>query len=135
MESNIELKAPRRERTAQVKARIITAATQLLKEKGMDYLTVSNICKVAGVSVGSFYHHFSNKDEVLSYTNQMRCLRLWLRTYPEVNKVLMFGDKSHKSTYREKLWLFAICMGMYPRFKRRLLSRRFKPDRIWRIGI
>ena len=33
----------------------------------MDYLTVSNICKVAGVSVGSFYHHFSNKDEVLSY--------------------------------------------------------------------
>ena len=75
------------------------------------------------------------KNEVLSYTNQRKCMRLWLRTYPEVNKVLMFGDNSHKSTYREKLWLFAICMGMYPRFKRRLLSRRFKPDRIWRIGI
>ena len=75
------------------------------------------------------------KNEVLSYTNQRKCLRLWLHTYPEVNKVLVFGDKSHKSTYREKLWLLAICMRMYPRFKRRLLSRRFKPDRIWRIGI
>ena len=67
MNNAAELKIPRKERTAQVKARIITAATDLLKEKGMDYLTVSNICKVAGVSVGSFYHHFSNKDEVLSY--------------------------------------------------------------------
>ena len=75
------------------------------------------------------------KNEVLSYTNQRKCLRLWLHTYPEVNKVLMFGDKSHKSTYREKLWLLAICMGMYPRFKRRLLSRRFKPDMVWRRGI
>lgn len=66
MNNTAELKIPRKERTAQMKARIITAATDLLKEKGMDYLTVSNICKVAGVSVGSFYHHFSNKDEVLS---------------------------------------------------------------------
>jgi len=75
------------------------------------------------------------KNEVLSYTNQRKSLRLWLRTYPEVNKVLMFGDKSHKSSYREKIWLLAICMGMYPRLKRRLLSKRFKPDKKWQRGI
>lgn len=67
MDKEVKLRTPRKEKTAQVKANIISAATRLLKEKGMDYVTVTNICKVAGVSVGSFYHHFSNKDEVLSY--------------------------------------------------------------------
>lgn len=75
------------------------------------------------------------KNEVISYTNRRKYVRLWLHTYPEVNRVLFFGDKSHKSTYREKLWGLAICMGLYPRLKRRLLSRRFKPDGIWRKGI
>ncbi|MBR3412768.1 MAG: glycosyltransferase family 2 protein [Bacteroidales bacterium] len=75
------------------------------------------------------------KNEVLSYTNHRKCLRLWLRTYPEVNRLLFFGDKSHKSTYKEKLWMLAICMGLYPRLKHRLLSKRFKPDVIWRRGI
>ena len=67
MNEEIRLKTPRKEKTAKVKAGIVSATTRLLREKGMDYVTVTNICKVAGVSVGSFYHHFSNKDEVLSY--------------------------------------------------------------------
>lgn len=67
MDDEIKLKTPRKEKTAQVKAGIVSATTRLLREKGMDYVTVTNICKVAGVSVGSFYHHFANKDEVLSY--------------------------------------------------------------------
>ena len=66
MDKEVKLRTPRKEKTAQVRAGIISAATRLLKEKGMDYVTVTNICKTAGVSVGSFYHHFSNKDEVLS---------------------------------------------------------------------
>lgn len=57
----------RKQRTAQVKSRIISAATRLVSESGMDSVTVANICHAADVSVGSFYHHFSNKDEVLSY--------------------------------------------------------------------
>ena len=67
MDEELKLKTPRKEKTAQVKAGIVSATTRLLREKGMDYVTVTNICKVAGVSVGSFYHHFANKDDVLSY--------------------------------------------------------------------
>lgn len=75
------------------------------------------------------------KNEVLSYTNQRKYVRLWLRTYPEVNMLLFWGDKSHKSTYKEKLWMLAICMGLYPKLKRRLMKKRFRPAAIWRRGM
>ena len=74
------------------------------------------------------------KNEVLPFTNKWKYRRLWLRTYPEVNRMLLFGDKNYKSTYREKFWLAVICLGLFPRMRRRLMSKRFKPERIWIRG-
>ena len=65
MEENIKL--PRQVRSQQVKNRIFEAAVKLIKEHGYEYVTVNNVCSTAGVSVGSFYHHFANKDELISY--------------------------------------------------------------------
>lgn len=65
MESNIKL--PRQVRSQQVKNRIFEAAVKLIKEHGYEYVTVNNVCAAADVSVGSFYHHFANKDELISY--------------------------------------------------------------------
>lgn len=65
MEDNIKL--PRQVRSQQVKNRIFEAAVKLIKEHGYEYVTVNNVCSTAGVSVGSFYHHFANKDELISY--------------------------------------------------------------------
>ncbi len=61
------LKIPRKVRSQQVKQKIFNAALSLIQEKGYEYVTVSNVCQTAQVSVGSFYHHFGNKDELLSY--------------------------------------------------------------------
>ena len=61
------LKVPRKVRSRQVKQKIFDAALSLIQEKGYEYVTVSNVCQTAKVSVGSFYHHFGNKDELLSY--------------------------------------------------------------------
>lgn len=36
-------------------------------EKGYEQLSIKNICEEAGVSNGSFYHHFKTKDDLLSY--------------------------------------------------------------------
>ena len=69
---------------------------------------------------------------MLPYTDKLKYRRLWLHTYPEVNKLLLFGNKEYKSSYREKIWFLAIWLGLYPKLKRRLLSKRFKPDRMWR---
>jgi len=65
MEDNIKL--PRQVRSQQVKNRIFEAAVKLIEEHGYEYVTVNNVCSTAGVSVGSFYHHFANKDELISY--------------------------------------------------------------------
>lgn len=59
-------KTPRQLRTEQVKASIIQATMNIIREYGMEYVTVSNVCKAASVSVGSFYHHFGGKEELLA---------------------------------------------------------------------
>jgi TetR/AcrR family fatty acid metabolism transcriptional regulator len=62
-----EIKIPRKVRSQQVKNRIFETAVQLIKDRGFDYVTVANVCAGANVSVGSFYHYFSGKEELLSY--------------------------------------------------------------------
>ena len=37
------------------------------EKKGYEGLSIKNICEEAGVSNGSFYHHFKTKDDLLSY--------------------------------------------------------------------
>jgi AcrR family transcriptional regulator len=45
--------------------RILSAARQLLAEKGLDGLTVKGICDQAGVRAGSFYNLFESKEQVV----------------------------------------------------------------------
>ena len=49
------------------KKKIYRATKNILKRDGYDKLSVKNICLEAGVSNGSFFHHFKSKDELLSY--------------------------------------------------------------------
>ena len=67
MKEKMPILTPRQIRTAEVKNKIVKAATSLIAENGIASVTVANICKKAEVSVGSFYHHFENKDQVLTY--------------------------------------------------------------------
>lgn len=40
-------------------------ATRLFKEKGYYNVSIEEITKSAGVSVGAFYHHFASKDDIV----------------------------------------------------------------------
>lgn len=62
-----EPKIPRQIKSKTVKEKICATATDLIKSHGYGYVTVSNVCNAAEVSVGSFYHHFTNKDDLLGY--------------------------------------------------------------------
>ena len=55
------------QKSKETKDRIFRAAKEILQEKGYEALSIKNICEVAGVSNGSFYHHFKSKDDLLSY--------------------------------------------------------------------
>lgn len=46
--------------------RIYAAAIELMDRKGFERLTIADISRRAGVSVGAFYHHFRSKDDILA---------------------------------------------------------------------
>ena len=54
-------------KSQRTKARIFQAAKTILQKRGYEALSIKNICEEAGVSNGSFYHHFQTKDDLLSY--------------------------------------------------------------------
>lgn len=53
-------------KSQQTRESIYAAAVRLLEKYGYAYLTVRNICEEAELSIGTFYHHFTNKDDLLA---------------------------------------------------------------------
>lgn len=54
-------------KSKKTKEQIFQAAKSILQRSGYENLSIKNICEEAGVSNGSFYHHFKTKDDLLSY--------------------------------------------------------------------
>jgi AcrR family transcriptional regulator len=54
-------------KSRETRERIFEASKVILETQGYEALSLKNICNVAGVSNGSFYHHFKSKDDLLSY--------------------------------------------------------------------
>jgi AcrR family transcriptional regulator len=47
------------------RAEIILSATKLMEGASFDEISVQQICEAAGISVGSFYHYFQKKSDIL----------------------------------------------------------------------
>lgn len=47
------------------KNKIYDVAIDLMERKGFDNITIEEIAKEAGVSIGSFYHYFNSKNDIL----------------------------------------------------------------------
>jgi len=58
-------KYPRQERSRRTVARILDAAARIFQEQGYAGATTNDIADEAGVSIGSLYQYFPNKDAVL----------------------------------------------------------------------
>ncbi len=56
---------PRQERARQTVAAILEAAAQLIAEDGYDATSTNRIAARAGVSIGSLYQYFPNKEAIL----------------------------------------------------------------------
>lgn len=57
----------REKKAIETKERIIESARELLLEKEYQKIGIRDICERANVSTGAFYHHFSSKDDIISY--------------------------------------------------------------------
>jgi TetR/AcrR family transcriptional repressor of nem operon len=56
--------ATQHESQHQSKTRLLNAALHVIRAKGYAATTVDDICHQAGVTKGSFFHHFKSKDEL-----------------------------------------------------------------------
>lgn len=72
-------------KSKKTKEQIFQAAKRILQRSGYENLSIKNICEEAGVSNGSFYHHFKTKDDLLSY---------YIEDQPTINPELLDIPKS-----------------------------------------
>ncbi len=49
------------------KEKIIDTTVSIIRKKGADAVTVRNVCTEVGLSIGTFYHYFRDKDDLLMY--------------------------------------------------------------------
>ena len=61
----MEQKLGRKKQAEQTKKKIFETAVSLIKEKGYNNITISEICKTAGVAKGSFYVHYKSKEDIV----------------------------------------------------------------------
>lgn len=55
----------RKEKAAATKEKLFSTAVGLIKEKGYDAVTVSEICARAGLAKGTFYVHYQSKEDIV----------------------------------------------------------------------
>lgn len=54
------------EQSNQTKKKIMEVARYLAIDKGLDNMTIRDICHAANISIGAFYHHYSSKQELVN---------------------------------------------------------------------
>lgn len=64
--AKIQVKSPTQERSRQTVATILEACSKILIREGFFGVTTDKIAKEAGVSIGSLYQFFGNKESVVS---------------------------------------------------------------------
>lgn len=60
------MKSKRKQLSIERKERIIEQAVILYKDSGYDNVTIRDICKASGISIGGFYHHFKSKEDIIN---------------------------------------------------------------------
>ncbi|GAA0075867.1 hypothetical protein UT300005_02450 [Clostridium sp. CTA-5] len=63
----------RKEKAILTKNKVFETAIKLIKEKGYENVTISEICEKAGVAKGTFYVHYKSKEDIVkeSYYSDM----------------------------------------------------------------
>ena len=73
------------------------------------------------------------RNRLLPIVNKMRYRKMWFEVFPEINRILFWGDKNYHSTYREKVWFVCIALGLYPWFKKYLGGKHLRPFPEWPV--
>ncbi len=70
MTNQPSVRPPLQARSRETLDRIVEATREVLAERGQDAVTVKEVVRRSGTSVGSFYHRFSSKEDLLRYLDE-----------------------------------------------------------------
>ena len=94
-------KLPSQERSKDTVEAILTAAAHIFSELGYAATTTNKIALRAGVSIGSLYQYFPNKDAIIvSLTEQM------FREGLKMTEAIVRDTENSQATFRQKLRRF-----------------------------
>ncbi len=92
-ESNTARKGPQQQRSKVTVSAILDATVRVLEQEGSDAATTSRIAEVAGVSVGTLYQYFANRDAILDALQD----REFERASEMMSRILARGALRHRS--------------------------------------
>jgi len=90
-----------------LKDKIIESAYQLFSTKGFEKTTITDIVKASDSSKGGFYHHFSSKEDIVSYI---------MNRY--VEDIVVFYNKLYESHNNDLIQVFVGVFDAINDFKR-----------------
>jgi TetR/AcrR family acrAB operon transcriptional repressor len=91
---------------------IAVACTELLLEKGMKNLTITEIAKTAGIGKGTIYDYFSNKEEIVFEI---------IRNFIEKHHHNLLNQSDKKTSTKQKvLYLFDVFLSEYMPYEKHL---------------
>jgi AcrR family transcriptional regulator len=85
-------KLPRQERSRVTYEAMLEACARLLREEGYDALTTTHVAERAGVSVGTLYEFFPNKESIVAALIEQRAERLVADTAAHLDSALAIAD-------------------------------------------
>jgi AcrR family transcriptional regulator len=95
-------KEPCQARSTRMVADILAAATRVLAREGVARFTTARVAEVAGVSVGSLYQYFPNKEALLFQLQQDE----WNETLRRLEEILAERNRSGRAWFRRAVAYF-----------------------------
>jgi AcrR family transcriptional regulator len=95
-------KAPRQARSSRLVADILEAAVRVLARDGAAHFTTARVAERAGVSVGSLYQYFPNKEAILFRLQTDE----WGRTSALLERILADGSRPAMQRLRDTVVAF-----------------------------
>ena len=93
---SVARRAPAQERARQKVELILEAATRIIDQEGLAGLTTNRIAEVAGISIGTLYQYFKNKQQILSTLGE--------REVRTVTAKMIVPASRRKSAVRSQTW-------------------------------
>lgn len=97
----------RKEKAIITKNKLFETAIELIKEKGYDSVTISQICEKAGVAKGTFYVHYKSKEDIIKESYYSDMSQFVLKQYQSLishDKNMSIKDKIEKFLISELMF-------------------------------